>query len=85
LQLHTTEKKLKAKRLQSQISFAQQNEKQKIIHTKTKYVDECMKSIGDIVVVYYNDDKCYWYGKKKFNAPYYLDVIGTSLLPIKGQ
>jgi hypothetical protein len=65
---------LKAKDCNPDI-FAQQNENKDNPH-KTKYVDECMKALGHSGG-YYNDDNAIGM-EKEFNAPYYLDVIGTS-------
>ena len=62
---------LKAKDLNPDI-FAQQNENKDNPH-KTKNVDECMKALG---YSNHNDDGIGM--NKTFNAPYYLDVIGTS-------
>ncbi len=63
---------LKAKDLNPDI-FAQQNENKDNPH-KTKNVDECMKALG-----YSNHSDNDGVGMNKtFNAPYYLDVIGTS-------
>ena len=53
--------------------FAQQNENKDNPH-KTKYVDECSKALG--YTNYHNNDDQGM--AKTFNAPYYLDVIGTS-------
>ena len=47
--------------------------KTKIIHIKLKHVDECMKALGDSG---YRGEEIGM--AKDFNAPYYLDVIGTS-------
>ena len=63
---------LKAKDCNPDI-FAQQNENKDNPH-KTKHVDECMKALG--YTNYHNDDNTGM--AKDFNAPYYLDVIGTS-------
>jgi len=63
---------LKAKDLNPDI-FAQQNENKDNPH-KTKHVEECMKALG--YTNYHNDDNTGM--AKDFNAPYYLDVIGTS-------
>jgi hypothetical protein len=52
--------------------YAQQNENKDNPH-KTKYVDECMKALGDSG--YRGEEQGM---AKTFNAPYYLDVIGTS-------
>jgi hypothetical protein len=62
---------LKAKDCNPDI-FAQQNEKQDNPH-KTKNVEECMKALGDSG---YRGEEIGM--NKTFNAPYYLDVIGTS-------
>ena len=53
--------------------YAQQNENKDNPH-KTKHVDECMKALG---YTSYNDSDETGVAKG-FNAPYYLDVIGTS-------
>ena len=63
---------LKAKDCNPDI-YAQQNENQDNPH-KTKYVDECMKALG--YTNYHSDENTGM--AKNFNAPYYLDVIGTS-------
>jgi hypothetical protein len=55
--------------------FAQQNENKDNPH-KTKHVDECMKALGHNGN-YHSDDNAIGM-EKDFNAPYYLDVIGTS-------
>ena len=55
--------------------FAQQNENKDNPH-KTKHVDECVKALGHSGG-YHNDDNAIGM-EKEFNAPYYLDVIGTS-------
>ena len=56
--------------------FAQQSENKDNPH-KTKHVDECMKALGKVGSnCYSNDDDTGM--AKTFNAPYYLDVIGTS-------
>jgi len=65
---------LKAKDCNPDI-FAQQNENKDNPH-KTKYVDECMKALGHSGG-YHNDDNAIGM-EKEFNAPYFLDVIGTS-------
>jgi hypothetical protein len=54
--------------------YAQQNENKDNPH-KTKHVDECMKALGQ-GNHYSNNDEIGM--AKTFNAPYYLDVIGTS-------
>ena len=56
--------------------FAQQNENKDNPH-KTKYVDECMKALGRVGNSYHSSDDSSGM-TKTFNAPYYLDVIGTS-------
>ena len=53
--------------------FAQQDANKDNPH-KTKHVDECMKALG---YTHYNDSDETGVAKS-FNAPYYLDVIGTS-------
>jgi hypothetical protein len=63
---------LKAKDCNPDI-FAQQDANKDNPH-KTKHVDECMKALG--YTNYHNDDNTGM--AKDFNAPYYLDVIGTS-------
>jgi hypothetical protein len=65
---------LKAKDCNPDI-FAQQNENKDNPH-KTKHVEECMKALGHSGG-YHNDDNAIGM-EKEFNAPYYLDVIGTS-------
>jgi hypothetical protein len=65
---------LKAKDCNPDI-FAQQNENKDNPH-KTKHVDECMKALGHSGG-YHSDDNAIGM-EKEFNAPYYLDVIGTS-------
>jgi len=68
---------LKAKDLNPDI-FAQQNENKDNPH-KTKHVDECMKALGKVGSNRYsNDDDDNIGMAKKFNHPFYLDVIGTS-------
>ena len=62
---------LKAKDCNPDI-YAQQNENKDNPH-KTKHVDECMKALGDSG--YRGEEQGM---AKTFNAPYYLDVIGTS-------
>ena len=52
--------------------YAQQSENKDNPH-KTKHVDECMKALGDSG--YRGEEQGM---AKTFNAPYYLDVIGTS-------
>jgi hypothetical protein len=56
--------------------FAQQNENKDNPH-KTKHVDECMKALGRVGNSYHSSDDSTGM-TKNFNAPYYLDVIGTS-------
>ena len=65
---------LKAKDLNPDI-FAQQNENKDNPH-KTKHVDECMKALGYSGSQYHNGEDIGM--SKKFDDPYYLDVIGTS-------
>ena len=68
---------LKAKDCNPDI-FAQQNENKDNPH-KTKHVDECMKALGHNGSSYHHDSDNNAIGmEKEFNAPYYLDVIGTS-------
>jgi hypothetical protein len=68
---------LKAKDCNPDI-FAQQNENKDNPH-KTKYVDECLKALGHSGNEYSNHSNDNVIGMTKtFNAPYYLDVIGTS-------
>jgi len=68
---------LKAKDCNPDI-FAQQNDNKDNPH-KTKYVDECMKALGHSGHNYHSVDDNNGIGlTKDFNAPYYLDVIGTS-------
>jgi hypothetical protein len=56
--------------------FAQQNENKDNPH-KTKHVDECLKALGQSNGSYHStSDEVGMH--KTFNAPYYLDVIGTS-------
>jgi hypothetical protein len=57
--------------------FAQQNENKDNPH-KTKYVDECLKAIGHTSNGYSGNSETDIGMTKTFNAPYYLDVIGTS-------
>ena len=66
---------LKAKDLNPDI-FAQQNENKDNPH-KTKHVEECMKALGHSGSSYGSSDNNIGM-TKDFNAPYYLDVIGTS-------
>jgi len=65
---------LKAKDCNPDI-YAQQNENKDNPH-KTKHVDECMKALGHNGN-YHSDDNAIGM-EKDFNAPYFLDVIGTS-------
>ena len=68
---------LKAKDCNPDI-FAQQNENKDNPH-KTKHVDECLKALGNHNGRSYTDNHSMDTGMEKdFNAPYYLDVIGTS-------
>ena len=55
--------------------YAQQSENKDNPH-KTKHVEECMKALGGNGNSYTNSDEVGM--AKTFNAPYYLDVIGTS-------
>ena len=64
---------LKAKDCNPDI-YAQQNENKDNPH-KTKYVDECMKALGGSGNYHSGEENGM---TKTFNAPYYLDVIGTS-------
>jgi hypothetical protein len=64
---------LKAKNCNPDI-YAQQNENKDNPH-KTKHVDECMKVLSGSSGYHNNEDQGM---QKDFNAPYYLDVIGTS-------
>jgi hypothetical protein len=56
--------------------YAQQDANKDNPH-KTKHVDECMKALGHSGHSYQSDDNAIGM-EKDFNAPYYLDVIGTS-------
>ena len=56
--------------------FAQQNDNKDNPH-KTKHVDACMKALGKVGNSYSSSDDSTGM-TKTFNAPYYLDVIGTS-------
>jgi len=67
---------LKAKDCNPDI-YAQQNENKDNPH-KTKHVEECMKALGYSSSNYGTDDTNGIGITKNFNAPYYLDVIGTS-------
>ena len=66
---------LKAKDCNPDI-YAQQNENKDNPH-KTKHVEECMKALGHTGGNYGGDNDGIGMNKT-FNAPYYLDVIGTS-------
>jgi hypothetical protein len=55
--------------------YAQQNENKDNPH-KTKHVDECMKVLSHSNSSYHSREETGM--TKDFNAPYYLDVIGTS-------
>jgi hypothetical protein len=66
---------LKAKDCNPDI-FAQQSGKDENPH-KTKHVDQCMKALGQSGSSYHSNDNDIGMAKE-FNAPYYLDVIGTS-------
>jgi hypothetical protein len=66
---------LKAKDCNPDI-YAQQNENKDNPH-KTKHVDECMKALGKVGSNHYSNDNDTGMANE-FNAPYYLDVIGTS-------
>ena len=57
--------------------YAQQNENKDNPH-KTKYVDECLKALGHTSNGYSGSSETDNGMSKDFNAPYYLDVIGTS-------
>ncbi len=58
--------------------YAQQKENKDNPH-KTKHVDECLKALGNHNGRSYSDNHSMDTGMEKdFNAPYYLDVIGTS-------
>jgi len=65
---------LKAKDLNPDI-FAQQDANKDNPH-KTKHVDECMKALSHSNSSYHSREETGI--TKDFNAPYYLDVIGTS-------
>ena len=67
---------LKAKECNPDI-YAQQNENKDNPH-KTKHVEECMKALGHSGSSRYNSDDNAIGMEKDFNAPFYLDVIGTS-------
>src|SRR6056300_2044091 len=66
---------LKAKDCNPDI-YAQQNENKDNPH-KTKHVEECMKALGHSGSSYGSSDNNIGM-EKDFNAPYFLDVIGTS-------
>ena len=57
--------------------YAQQNENKDNPH-KTKHVDECLKALGHTSNGYSGSRETDNGMSKDFNAPYYLDVIGTS-------
>jgi hypothetical protein len=57
--------------------YAQQNENKDNPH-KTKHVDECLKALGHTSNGYSGSSETDNGMTKTFNAPYYLDVIGTS-------
>ena len=65
---------LKAKDCNPDI-YAQQNENKDNPH-KTKHVDDCMKALSHSNSSYHSREETGM--TKDFNAPYYLDVIGTS-------
>jgi len=67
---------LKAKDCNPDI-YAQQNENKDNPH-KTKHVDQCLKALGHTSNGYSGNDETDNGMSKDFNAPYYLDVIGTS-------
>ena len=56
--------------------YAQQNENKDNPH-KTKHVDECMKALGKVGSNHYSNSDDTGMAQT-FNAPYFLDVIGTS-------
>ena len=66
---------LKAKDCNPDI-YAQQNENKDNPH-KTKHVDECMKALGKVGSNHYSNSDDTGMAQT-FNAPYFLDVIGTS-------
>ncbi len=66
---------LKAKDCNPDI-YAQQNENKDNPH-KTKHVEECMKALGHSGHSYSGSNNAIGM-EKDFNAPYYIDVIGTS-------
>jgi len=57
--------------------YAQQSENKDNPH-KTKHVDECLKALGHTSNGYSGSSETDIGMSKDFNAPYYLDVIGTS-------
>ena len=57
--------------------YAQQNENKDNPH-KTKHVDQCLKALGHTSNGYSGSNETDNGMSKDFNAPYYLDVIGTS-------
>jgi hypothetical protein len=67
---------LKAKDLNPDI-YAQQSENKDNPH-KTKHVDACMKALGNGGESSYSNENFNIGMTKEFNAPFYLDVIGTS-------
>jgi hypothetical protein len=67
---------LKAKDCNPDI-YAQQNENKDNPH-KTKHVDQCLKTLGHTSNGYSGSSETDNGMSKDFNAPYYLDVIGTS-------
>ncbi len=67
---------LKAKDCNPDI-YAQQNENKDNPH-KTKHIDECLKALGHTSNGYSGSSETDNGMSKDFNAPYYLDVIGTS-------
>jgi hypothetical protein len=67
---------LKAKDCNPDI-YAQQNENKDNPH-KTKNVDQCLKALGHTSNGYSGSSETDNGMSKDFNAPYYLDVIGTS-------
>ena len=67
---------LKAKDCNPDI-YAQQSENKDNPH-KTKHVDQCLKALGHTSNGYSGSSETDNGMSKDFNAPYYLDVIGTS-------
>jgi len=57
--------------------YAQQNDNKDNPH-KTKHVDQCLKALGHTSNGYSGSSETDNGMSKTFNAPYYLDVIGTS-------